>query len=146
LVAGDDLAKPIEISDPNIVVNFQVWVGPGTSSGQGQGFIVDWSSGAIKEPPKELTRYEVSFYVNEPVEHIAYVVLYALDPSTGRGYVYIPGKSDQHFQSNVGTVFRGVEGSWFQAWTVWDKVVVPLISNAPKFRCEHLVHRPHWAS
>jgi hypothetical protein len=118
VIAGGDLAKPVEISDPNTLVSFQVWAGPETSSNQGQGFIVDWSSGAIKELPEGLTRYQVSFYVNAQKERIAYVVIYALDSSAGSGYVYIPGKADQHFQSNVRTIFRGVEGSWFHAWPV----------------------------
>jgi hypothetical protein len=59
-------------SNPNTLVSFQVWAGPGTSSNQAQGFIVDWSSGAIKELPKGLTRYEISFYLNEHKERIAY--------------------------------------------------------------------------
>ena len=129
VVAGGDLAKSIEISDPNVLANFQVWAGPGTSSNQGPAFIADWSSGAIKELPKGLARYEVSFFVDEPQERIAYVVLYAFDSSTGRGYVYIPGKSDNHYWTNVGSIFRGVEGNWFHAWPLWDRVAVPLITG-----------------
>jgi len=129
VIAGGDLAKPVEISDPNTLVKFQVWAGLGTSSNHSQGFIVDWSGGVIKESPKGLTCYEVSFYVNEPEERIAYVVLYAFDP-TGRGYVYIPGKSDPQFEANVRTIYRGVEGNWFHAWTVWDSLAEPLINHA----------------
>jgi hypothetical protein len=130
VVAGGDLAKPVEITDPNTLADFQVWSGPGTSSNQAQAFIVDWSRGAIKELPSGLTQYEVSFYVDEPEERIAYIVLYAFDPTTRRGYVHIPGNRDPHFQSNVRTIWRGVEGSWFHAWIAWDKVAAPLISKA----------------
>ena len=130
VIAGGDLAKPVEISDPNTLVDFQVWTGPGTSSNQAQAFIVDWSRGAIKELPSGLTRYEISFYVNESQERIAYIVLYAFDPSTRRGYVYIPGNRDPQFQSNVATIWRGVEGNWFHAWAAWDNVAAPLISKA----------------
>jgi tetratricopeptide (TPR) repeat protein len=144
VVDGGDLAKPIEISDPNTLVHFQVWAGPGTSSNQGQAFIADWSSGAVKELPKGLTRYEVSFYVSEPEERIAYVVLYSFDASTGRGYVYIPGKSDPHFQSNVRSIFRGVEGDWFHAWTLWDNVAGPLITNARPTAFEKNPPEPKW--
>src|SRR5215831_16982672 len=101
IITGGDLAKSVAISDPNTLVHFQVWAGPGTSSNQDQGFIADWSSGPTKELPEGLARYEVSFYVNEPEERIAYVVLYAFEPSTGRGYVYIPGESDSHYWANV---------------------------------------------
>ena len=145
VIASGDLAKPVEISDPNTLVSFQVWAGPGTSSNQAQGFIVDWSSGAITELPEGLTRYEISFYVNEPKERIAYVVLYAFDSSTGRGYVYIPGKSDPHFQSNVRTIFRGVEGSWFHAWTLWDSVAEPLITKARPAAFEGHPPQPKWS-
>jgi hypothetical protein len=124
VVTGSDLVKPIEILDPNTLINFQVW------ANSGQGFIVDWSSGTVRESPKGLMQYEVSFYVNEPKERVAYVVLYAFDSSKRQGYVYIPGKSDDHYCTNVGSIFRGVEGNWFHAWTVWDNVAVPLITKA----------------
>jgi hypothetical protein len=143
VIAGDNLAKPVEISDPKTLADFQVWAGPGTSSNQGQAFIVDWSSGPIKKLPEGLNRYEVSFYV-DGLDRVAYVVFYAFDHSTGRGYVYIPGKSDQHFQSNVRTIFRGVEGSWFHAWTVWDSVAGPLIANARPAAFEKNPPQPKW--
>jgi Sel1 repeat len=145
VIASGDLAKPVEISDANTLVSFQVWAGPGTSANQAQGFIVDWSSGAIKELPEGLTRYEISFYVNEYKERIAYVVLYAFDSSTGHGYVYIPGKSDPHFQSNVRTIFRGVEGSWFHAWTLWDSVAEPLITKARPAAFAGHTPQPKWS-
>ena len=144
VIAGGDLAKPIEISDPKTLADFQVWAGPGTSSNQGQGLIVDWARREVKELPEGLTHYEVSFYVNEPTERVAYVVLYAFDPSTRHGYVYIPGKSDQHFQSNVRTIYRGVEGSWFNAWTVWDSVAGPLVTNARPAAFEKNPRQAKW--
>jgi hypothetical protein len=130
VVQGADLAKPIEISDPNILANFRVWTGPGTSSNEAQGLIVDWSRGAIKELPERLLRYQVAFYVDGQNERVAYVVLYAFDPATSHGYVYIPGRSDKYFDLNVRSIFRGVEGNWFRAWTVWENIAVPLITKA----------------
>jgi len=143
VIAGGNLAKPVEISDPKTLADFQVWAGPGTSSNQGQAFIVDWSSGPIKELPEGLSRYEISFYV-DGLDRVAYVVLYAFDHSIGHGYVYIPGKSDQHFQSNVRTIFRGIEGSWFHAWTVWDSVAGPLVTNARPAAFERNLHQAKW--
>jgi hypothetical protein len=130
VVHGTDLAKPIEISDPNVLANFRVWTGPGTSSNEAQGLIVDWSSGAVKQLPERLLRYQVSFYVGEANERLAYVVSYAFDPSTAHGYVYIPGRSDKGFELNVRSIFRGVEGNWYHAWTVWEDIAVPLITKA----------------
>jgi hypothetical protein len=144
LITGGDLTKPVEISDPNTLVHFQVWAGPGTSSNQDQAFIADWSSGPIKESPSNLTRYQVSFYVDLPEGRNTYVVLYAFDRSTERGYVYVPGKSDQYFQSNVSMIFRGVEGNWFHAWTVWDNVAEPLIASARSAVSEKNPAHPRW--
>jgi hypothetical protein len=61
-VSGGNLATPVEITDPKILDNFNVWTGPGTSSNEDEGFIVQWSRGATAEPPSRLSRYLVSFY------------------------------------------------------------------------------------
>lgn len=131
VIQGQDLSMPIEIADANRVEKFQIWTGPGTSSNQSQSFIVDWSAGPIKELPKDVKHYEVSFYVNEHHldERVAYVVIYAVDLSTKSGYVYIPGPSDKYFNLDVHAIQRGVEGNWFRAWSVWDNVAGPLISK-----------------
>ena len=130
VIEGADLAKPIEISDPNVLANFRVWTGPGTSRNEAKGLIVDWSAGTVKELPKELLRYQVLFYVNHQNERIAYVVLYAYEPWTGHGYVYLPGNADQYADLNVRTIYRGVEGIWFRAWSVWEDVARALITKA----------------
>jgi hypothetical protein len=138
------LSNPIEITDANIVKEFQVWTGPGTRSCIGgitncvegtEGFIVDWLSGTVDQPRSGLQRYEVSFYtidarlpVQQSTEHLAYVVSFEYDPSTSQGYVYLPGKGDQWFGLNSATIHRGNEGNWFRASGAWQDVVVPLIA------------------
>src|SRR5258706_7686631 len=74
-IKRSDHERPIEISDPKILANFQVWTGPGTSSAERQGFIVDWSQGPVGEPPQALRRYQVSFHA-DPNEQVIYVVYY----------------------------------------------------------------------
>ena len=143
-VAGANLANPVEIRDINIVRRFQVWAGPGTTVCVGgrsnciegtEGFIVDWSSGAVAQRPTGLPHYEVSFYVTESrfpdqpgPEHLAYVVSYEYDPAASQGYVYLPGKSDQWYPLNSSSIYRGREGQWFRATRPWQEVVVPLIA------------------
>lgn len=135
------LKAPIEIVDPVILSKFNVWTGPGTWSSDPAfnanvpGFIVDWSSGAVAEVPDRLTCYKVSFYAKLPNERLVYVVYYAQDyyardPSSGRGYVYLPSRDDQSYSLNVGTIIRGVEGQWFRSSSAWDDIAVPLIKNA----------------
>lgn len=131
-ISGADLKSPIQITDPRILANFNVWTGPGTSSREGKGLIVDWSQGAISPLPKTLPLYEIFFYADfgNHEEKQVYEVSYEYDPSTQRGYVHLPGKEDKWWRLNVSSIFRGVEGNWFSAWGEWEKVARPLIENA----------------
>lgn len=130
-ISGAGLKTPIEISDPKLLANFSVWAGPGTSTADQQGFIVDWSQGPVRETPNAVRRYQVAFYAGAPPnEQIVYVVYYAFNPGTDPGYVYLPGESDELFSRNVRSIFRGVEGKWFRAWTAWERVARPLVEKA----------------
>jgi hypothetical protein len=132
-----------EITEPAALEPFQVWAGKGTFSGapgttvEGtQGFIVDWAEGAVVRRPSPAQRYEVRFYVapkrgTAPVpggvsEELAYIVLYEHDPSTNTGFVYFPGRSDEHFRLNARTIHRGVEGSWLHASDAWLSAIAKL--------------------
>jgi hypothetical protein len=137
-IKGTDLKTPIEITDPKVLANFNVWTGPGTGSNSpgfdanAPGFIIDWSQGPVGESPKTLRRYQVSFYAGAPPnEQIVYVVYYAFSPGAEQGYVYLPGDSDEWAGLNVRTIFHGVEGKWFRAWSAWERVARPLIEKAP---------------
>lgn len=137
MVEGADLAKPIEITDQKVLANFNVWTGPGTSSNSpgfnanAPGFIIDWSQGPVGETPKTLRAYQVSFYEGAPPnEHTFYVVYYQFSPGADQGYVYLPGESDKWCSLNVRSIFRGVEGKWFRAWSTWERVARPLIEKA----------------
>jgi len=131
-IKGGDLKSPIEITDPKILGNFNVWTGPGTSSNEGQGLIVDWSQGTMSSPPKGLPLYEVAFYADfgNQEEKQVYVVSYEYDPSSRQGYVYLPGKGEKWWRLNVGSILHGVEGNWFSAWSSWEDVARPLIEKA----------------
>ena len=52
------------------------------------------------------------------------------DPATEHGYVYFPGWTEEWYRLNVSTIFHGVEGKWFPAWSVWEGVARPLIARA----------------
>jgi hypothetical protein len=125
-INGADLKTPIEISDAKILVNFQVWTGPGTSTDDRQSLIIDWSQGPVRKPSESLRTYQVSFHT-DPNEQVVYVVYYAFSPGVEQGYVYLPGESDEWAGLNVRTIFHGVEGKWFAAWSAWERVARPLI-------------------
>lgn len=136
-IDGPDLKQPIEITDPKILANFDVWSGAGTSwTGPGattarqkaHQFIIDWSRPVVTESPRGLTRYKVSFYAKLPEERLVYVVFYEFHPADDQGYVYLPGKKDDGYWLNVGTIIRGVEGNWFAASKAWERVARPLIT------------------
>jgi len=136
-ISGDGLTTPIAITDAAIIERFRLGEGPGTfsvtpdgekhPSNFAHGFIVDWSRGPV-EPPKALQSYEVAFITASPER--TYKVLYAIDPLSNQGYVYIPGKPDAAFTVNVSIIYRGVEGKWFHAWDQWENVARPLIARA----------------
>ena len=135
IVKGADLRAPIEITDPKTLDNFLVWTGTGTgctghcSPPSPDSFIVDWSH-PMADHPSGLHRYEVSFYAKMPDERLIYVVFYEYDPATEHGYVYFPGRTEEWYRLNVSTIFHGVEGKWFPAWSVWEGVARPLIAGA----------------
>ena len=130
-----------EITERSILDQFQVWSGQGTYSGapgqttEGtQGFIIDWAAGTVEQRPSQLRRYELRFYVaprdtyqrTGAPEELAYVVLYEHDPATGLGYVYLPGRADEHFALNVRSIHRRVEGHWLRANEAWQTMFASL--------------------
>ena len=139
IITGAELQSPIEITDPDVLKDFNVWSGPGTfvNGVEGKdGFIVDWASGAVTNRPNGLRAFELSFYVRytnrpfpEQTDQLAYIVSYAVDPATGQGYVYLPGKSDQPYRLNTKAIYRGREGNWFQANAAWQSAFREVVPN-----------------
>jgi hypothetical protein len=125
----------MDITAPSILEGFNVWAGPATfvNDVEGtEGFIVDWSSDPVAARPSGLRRYEVLFYVgatHSAGDQPAYVVLYEHDASSGHGFVYLPGKSDERYALNTSTISRGhgFEGRWFRATTAWQNAVAKLL-------------------
>jgi hypothetical protein len=138
VISGGELTAPIQVSDPELLKNFNVWAGAGTRVNgveQTDGFIINWIAGAVADPPGGLDAYEVSFYVkytNRPAweqeDHLAYLVIYQRNRSTGQGYVYLPGKADAWYRLNTRAVLRGGEGHWFRATAVWQEVFGRLVA------------------
>jgi hypothetical protein len=124
------LDTSIDITDPSVLGAFNVWAGPGTYSNGVEGthgFIIDWAAGIARDRPNGPSRYEVMFYVrfaNRSTEELAYVVLYERDPASRRGFVYLPGRSEEHYGRNVKAILRhNLEGHWFHATEAWDNAV-----------------------
>jgi hypothetical protein len=127
---GGNLANAVDITDLGILDNFNVWTGPGTSSIDAEGFIIQWARGTVAEPPKELPRYQVSFYAERSPERPVYVVTYCYDASSKQGFVYLPGPGEKWYSQDVSAILHGVEGNWFHARNMWDLIATQLIAKA----------------
>ena len=141
-IAGPTLPSPIHLIDRLAVARFSVWSGAGTfvrvsgvETEGTEGFIIDWTAPVVAPPPGS-PRYEVSFFAANTRDDCAvdagrlvYVVTYERDPAGGRGFVYLPGRNDRWYATNVGSILRGGgrEGSWFRATQEWDEFVRPLL-------------------
>lgn len=130
-IKGPDLASPVEVTDKAILEKFNVCAGAGVEINgipQPKGLIVDWEKGPVAEPRATLRRYEVSFDVMHQ-RPSSYVVSYAYDPATGKGYVYLPAKGENFYASNTFLIFRSVEGNWFFATETWTDIAKSLIES-----------------
>jgi len=134
-IKGESLLRPIEIADDAVIRQFNVWAGAGANAQSNEGFIVDWSR-AVGELPKGLRLYAVAFQTSRPGSH-PYTVIYAVDPSSHRGYVYIPAKGEPFYRDNVALILRGTEGNWFRALDAWEQIANPRIAIAQAARNDH---------
>jgi hypothetical protein len=135
-ISGGDVSAPIDITAPDALARFHPGHGPGNFEivnghriprFKPQSFIVDWSSGTVK-PPQGLKVHQISFTMKFPDCTRSYIVHYATDPLTNRGYVYIPGQTDPEYAGNTRLLLRGVEGNWFHAWSEWDELAHQLLT------------------
>ena len=118
LISGGSLVCPIEIGDAAVLKSFNIWSGT---------FIVaNWSP--VAAPPSELKRYQAAFYANHHKDGLDYIVTYVDDPANHRGFVYLPGKGEADYSLNTFSIYRGVEGQWFEARKSWVDLVTALIN------------------
>ncbi|HEY4646645.1 MAG TPA: hypothetical protein VIH25_10235 [Steroidobacteraceae bacterium] len=144
-ITGGSLESPLEITDPQIVREFSIWVGPGVrindqpahlDPNNTRGMFIDWPKGIAAERPKGLQHYEVTFHLGIDPDRTApserwsrYNVIYEFDPWAAAGYFYLPGPADGEFGRNP-AIHHGVEGSWFYSTPAWERLVRPLVEGA----------------
>jgi hypothetical protein len=129
----------LTLSDPQSAGQFNVWSGPGTSSGTrtSASDYADWSAGTV-EPPANPDVYLVRFFCVTPgwlvpekgANYPCYGVRYAIDRKTRQGYIQIPPARDPEFPPASQSIYRGVEGSWYRATARWESLIRPLIEPA----------------
>jgi hypothetical protein len=130
-IEGTNLPRSVDIKDPGILQQFNIWTGPGTSSNEAKSFVVDWAMGIVTDRPIGLQQYRVLFYADHGsgLRQPAYVVSYEYDEASGRGYVYLPGNGEESYDLNVRSIYRRVEGNWFHASDQWNTLATSLLTR-----------------
>ena len=111
-VTGPTLSQPLDITDSRVLMSSHVFGGT-------------FLAGRSIAPDASLPRYKVSFHVELPKwmnagVQVKYAVLYAKDSKTGRGFIYLPGRGEDGYRLNVGTIIRdGQDGMWHSAASEW---------------------------
>jgi hypothetical protein len=107
----------LEITAPEVLRLSNVYAGQ---------FIGD----VTESPDPKLARHNVIFDVQtrDGVKHGAYAVQFAFDDSTGEAFVYLPGRGEPSWRSNVSTIIRdGQDGRWHRASADWATLLVPYL-------------------
>ena len=110
-VTGPTLPTSLELTDGATLAN--VWRGA---------FI---GAPAI-EPDPTWARYVVAFYVEPPRQPVQmmYSVMYVKSPTTGEGFIYLPGKGEDGWRRNVMTILRNSQdGKWHRAASDWSRAI-----------------------
>ena len=122
-IKGPDLAKPIEITDPDILSRFDPWGGQFIGTG-----------GPLAGPPPNIKEpYLVKFYLEDQQGELElrYMFYYYFNSTGTTGYIYLPGPGEPYYQTNTGTIIRGKsDGQWHKAIPGWDDVMTNAIVEA----------------
>jgi hypothetical protein len=140
-IAGDNLDVPIEINDPGVVSQFNIWNGPGVSTigpdgtpnppaylnpDHSAGRFINWPRGFAEARPSGLQRLEVTFFIGAPRHPDVtrtFLVAYEVDWQNESGYVYLPR------WQNSQLIHHGVEGNWFHSSRRWNELIMPMIAE-----------------
>jgi hypothetical protein len=143
-VSGKTLVSPIRITDPKFLDEYSFFNGPGVTDFSGEayakGSIIDWKGGLVVPVPNERQHYEVRVYWSPRTRAsclseelcLVYVAFYDYDPSSKRGFVYLPGRGEPWHELDINLLFHGdgIEGHWYGALDSWTSSVRSLIAGA----------------
>ncbi len=118
VISGGSLASPIEVLDRAVLDLSNVCMG---------GFL-DSTPGVAPPPGPHAVRYELWFFVKVPEGLRKIYVAYYVPSKTGRGIIYLPGRWDQWYVLNSGSILRdGQDGHWNYAAPAWEHAIQPLL-------------------
>ena len=99
----------IEITAPEVLALSNVYAG-------------QFIGAPAESPDSKLARHTIVFDIQtlEGVKRGAYAVQYVFDDSAGEAFIYLPGRGDASFRSNISTILRdGQDGRWHRASAEW---------------------------
>jgi hypothetical protein len=65
--------------------------------------------------------------MKQPVQ-VKYVLIYAKDPVRDSGFIYLPGRGDDGYRVNIGTIIRDrQDGQWMSASPGWARALNKLL-------------------
>jgi len=123
IISGGKLPEPIEITDKHALAASDIWIGS----------FLDTTRPPLEDPPGDIQRYEVVFYVKYRRDDIrkAYAVYYCPGRAAEPGLIYLPGKGDPWQELNWGTIVReGRDGKWNYASPAWEDSIRLAITHA----------------
>jgi hypothetical protein len=116
-ISRPGLWKPLEITDHELLMLSNVYAGT---------FI----GAPAAVPDAAWPRYAMTFDVQtlEGVKATAYTLDYAKNRWTGEGFIHLPGRGDDRYRINIGTITRDTQdGAWHRASDAWSRAINPLV-------------------
>lgn len=142
VVRGPGIGDSLSVPAAEGAAGFNVWNGPRVringkavhlDPAHARGNFVDWRHGPVAAPPDGNSNFRISFLCRfeapAGVQEI-YAIDYSFLPGIDGGYVYLPGRNDARYASNVATIIHGVEGNWYRSTQDWERIIRPILENA----------------
>jgi len=125
LLSGGRFAHAIEITDRSTLNGFSPWGGQ----------FAAWNLGAVSAPCSARS-FDTLFYMKQWPQRrsrydrgslkMVYGTRYCQDGNSG--YVYLPGRGEQYFDENNGTMMLPeYEGHWYHASAAWQALMTRLL-------------------
>ena len=114
-IAGPGIAQTIEVIEPKVLALSGVYAGT---------FI---GEPAAAPPDATWPRYTITFDIQTGggVRRAAYGVDFARNRWTGEGFIYLPGRGEDGYRRNIGTMIRGQQdGKWHHATDAWSHALM----------------------
>lgn len=122
-IEGPGLEQPIEVTDPQLMSTFNPWAGE----------FAHWEDGLVQDAPNIDDTYRVSVYTDlredAAARDLVYVFYYHPNYEGNQGAVYLPGKGEEWYETNVSTIFAGRDGEWHPARDTLDNALRPLLQS-----------------